>query len=148
MKEMTVSEVFASNDKVYEKLRSLVAELTVDQASRRDVSQDKWSVAEIVEHVSIVEAGIAGLCARLLTRSGDEQPAGDGRIRLSDAFLEGGQKSYSEKWQAPERVRPTGTKTIAKRKAHIVSFHDLADFFEVRVEKTFLVMREAPLRHN
>ena len=49
-----------------------------------------------------------------MTRTGDEQPAGDGRIRLSDAFLEGGQKSYLEKWQAPERVRPTGTKTIAE----------------------------------
>lgn len=109
---MTVSEAFASNEKVHERLRSLVSNLTEDQASLCDSSQDRWSVAEIVEHIAIVEAGITGLCGKLLSRA-SETP-GDGRIKLSDAFLEGGEKSYTEKWQAPERVRPTGTKSIAE----------------------------------
>ena len=109
---MTVAEAFASNDKVHEKLKALVGNLTSEQVSQRSASQDNWSVAEIVEHVSIVEAGITGLCSKLLQRAKDESKTSDGRIRLSDEFLEGGEKSLSAKWQAPERVRPTGTKTI------------------------------------
>ncbi|HEV8593894.1 MAG TPA: DinB family protein [Pyrinomonadaceae bacterium] len=112
MNEMTVAEAFASNDKVYENLKALVRNLTSEQVSQRSASQDNWSVEEIVEHVSIVEAGIAGLCSKMLQRSKNDAKTSDGRIRLSDEFLEGGAKSVSEKWQAPERVRPTGTKTI------------------------------------
>src|SRR5688572_10878956 len=104
MKEMTVSEVFASNDKVCEKLRSLVSGLTDEQTNLRDSSQDKWSVAEIVEHVSMVESGIARLCAKLLTEAKTDGSTADGRVTLSDAFLAGGEKSYTAKWQAPDRV--------------------------------------------
>jgi DinB family protein len=113
MKEISVSDAFASNAKVHEKLLALVGNLTDDQAAMRDVSQDKWSVSEIVEHVSIVESGIAGLCAKLLQRAKESGAASDGKIKLSDEFLSGGEKSMTAKWQAPERVRPTGTKTIA-----------------------------------
>lgn len=114
MKEISVSEAFESNEKVHEKLNALVTDLTSEQAAMRDVSQDKWSVAEIVEHISIVEAGIAGLCGKLLQRAKENGMSSNGKIRLSDEFLGGGEKSMSEKWQAPERVRPTGTKTIAE----------------------------------
>ena len=113
MKEISVSEAFASNAKAHEKLVALVGNLTDSQAAMRDVSQDKWSISEIVEHISIVEAGIAMLCAKLLQRAKESGSASDGKIKLSDEFLAGGEKSRSAKWQAPERVRPTGTKTIA-----------------------------------
>ncbi|HKX84645.1 MAG TPA: DinB family protein [Pyrinomonadaceae bacterium] len=112
MKEISVSEAFASNDRVHEKLVALVGSLTDDQLATRDVSQDKWSVSEVVEHISIVEAGIAGLCSKLLQRAKENGATSDGKIRLSDHFLLEGDKSMAEKWQAPDRVRPTGTKTI------------------------------------
>lgn len=130
MKEMSVADAFASNDKVREKLIALVGQLTPEQASLRDVSQDKWSIAEIVEHVSIVEAGIAGLCGKLLA----EAPAAGGRIRLSAEFLDGGEKSMTAKWAAPERVRPTGTKTISESLAAMdetrVKLEELRPLFE------------------
>lgn len=114
MKEISVSDAFDSNDKAHEKLKALVGSLTADQAAKRDVSQDRWSVAEVVEHISIVEAGIAGLCAKLLDRAKENGAPSDGKIKLSDEFLVGGEKSVSEKWQAPDRVHPTGTKTIGE----------------------------------
>lgn len=114
MKEMSVSDAFASNDKVHEKLVALVQGLTGEQASQRDVSQDQWSVAEIVEHISLVEAGIAGICRKLLSQAEADAKTCEGQIRLSDAFITGGEKSFTAKWQAPDRVVPTGEKTIAE----------------------------------
>src|SRR5687768_6496546 len=102
MKEISISEAFESNEKVHEKLKTFVADLTNEQAAMRDVSQDKWSVAEIVEHISIVEAGIAGLCGKLLLRAKENGASSNGKIKLSDKFLAGGDKGMSEKWQAPE----------------------------------------------
>lgn len=134
MKELSVSEAFASNDKVRERFESFVGSLSSEQLAMRDVSQDKWSVAEIVEHVSMVEAGIAGLCRKLLQRAKDGAQTSDGRIRLSDGFLEGGEKSKTEKWQAPDRVRPTGTKTIEESFALMADtrtkLEELRPFFE------------------
>lgn len=134
MKELTVADAFASNDKVREKLIALVGELTPEQASQRDESQDKWSVAEIVEHISIVESGIAGLCQKLLTRGQAAGSSAAGRIRLSDEFLDAGEKSTTQKWQAPDRVRPTGTKTVAESLAAMdetrVKLEELRPMFE------------------
>jgi hypothetical protein len=112
MREISVSEAFESNDKAQAKLRALVGSLTDEQKAMRDVSQDKWSVSEIVEHISIVEAGIVGLCSKLLHRAKESQSPSGGTIRLSDEFLAAGENSVSEKWQAPERVRPTGARSI------------------------------------
>src|SRR5204863_2547839 len=36
--------------------------------------------------------------------------------------------------------------TVTKAEGNIVGAHDLADFFEVRIEKILLMMREAPFR--
>ena len=41
-----------------------------------------------------------------------------------------------------------GPQAVAQRVAHVVGPHDLVDLAEMRVEKTLLVMRQAPLRHD
>ena len=41
-----------------------------------------------------------------------------------------------------------GPQTVADGKADVVGGHDLADLVPMRVEKTFLMMREAPLGHD
>ena len=41
-----------------------------------------------------------------------------------------------------------GTQTITKRERNVVGRHDFADVSEARVEKTFFMMREAPLGHD
>jgi hypothetical protein len=45
------------------------------------------------------------------------------------------------------RDRP-GSQSIAQRKTHVVGATDIADLFEMLVEKAFTMMREAPLRHD
>ncbi|KGD50920.1 hypothetical protein DP43_4898 [Burkholderia pseudomallei] len=45
-------------------------------------------------------------------------------------------------------VDRAGAQAVAEREAHVVRLHDLADLFEVFVQEAFLVVREAPLRHD
>jgi len=44
--------------------------------------------------------------------------------------------------------RSSLAQTIAQRERHIIRAHDVANLIEPLVEKTFLVMREAPARHD
>ena len=41
-----------------------------------------------------------------------------------------------------------GTQAVAEAERHVIGFHDFADFVEMRVEEVFLMMGEAPFRHN
>jgi hypothetical protein len=40
------------------------------------------------------------------------------------------------------------TQPVAERERDVVGLHDLAHLFEVRVQKTFFMMRKAPSRHD
>src|SRR4029453_17757470 len=114
MKEISVSEAYASNDRMREKFKAFRGRLEDERRGSRATSQDKWTIAEVVEHVSLVGAGITGLCAKLLSKAQAAGSASNGLIQLSDSFIDNGEKSMTQKWQAPERVRPTGTQTIAE----------------------------------
>ena len=41
-----------------------------------------------------------------------------------------------------------GAQAVAEAERHVVGFHNFADFVEVRVEEVFLMMGEAPFRHD
>ena len=45
-------------------------------------------------------------------------------------------------------VDRAGTQAVAEREAHVVGLHDLADVLEMGVEEAFLVVRQAPFRHD
>ena len=70
------------------------------------------------------------------------------------AFLPGDLREFAERLQFGELravvgVRDrAGTQAVAERERHVVFAHQVADFLEVRVEEAFLVMRQAPLRHD
>jgi hypothetical protein len=81
-----------------------------EQDRARRPAPDRWSAAEVLEHLAVVERGIA----KLLTVRGRETPTPDAvpAAGLSDdriAALRGRDKRI----EAPERVRPTGTVDFA-----------------------------------
>ena len=45
-------------------------------------------------------------------------------------------------------VNRARTKAITQTERNVVSLHDFADLIEMRVKEIFLMMREAPLRHD
>jgi uncharacterized damage-inducible protein DinB len=111
---MTINEIYANNDAIREQTKQLVASLTDEQAMHLPEGE-KWTIAHIVEHIAIVQDGMTKISAKLLNEA---QSAGktsaDGTVKLSENFTQKAAEAKDLKLEAPERVRPTGNRTIAE----------------------------------
>jgi hypothetical protein len=119
MNFQSIADIYAANDEIHAGLKVLVSTISGEQA-RAFVEGSEWTIEQIVEHIAIVDEGASKLCSKLL---GKEETAASastsGAVTVSDNFL----KHYSTineiKLEAPERVRPTSTQTIAESLARI-----------------------------
>ena len=104
-------------------IRTLVAELEADRERLRAAVErvphalreqrpapDRWSVAEVLEHLSIVEVRIAGIVVDLaakappLTDRGGGAASPSGPVALDRTSL----RDRRQRFEAPELIRPTG----------------------------------------
>lgn len=71
---------------------------------------DRWSVAEFVEHLSIVEGSVASLLDRLLGKAEESGAAAGEAFGISEpvSIEEFVERTRAVKLEAPERIRPTG----------------------------------------
>lgn len=113
MSSQTVEEIYAANDRIREMLIETLAELTDDQVSALP-DGEKWTVAQVVEHVSIVESGMSRICSKLLSKAKAEDHRSDGTITISDEFTAKGREVAAVKLEAPEMVHPIQGKTISR----------------------------------
>jgi uncharacterized damage-inducible protein DinB len=111
MNNQTISDVYASNDKIRERTRELVASLTDEQTAALP-DGEKWTIAEIIEHMAIVQEGITRISAKLLTKAQAAGKSSDGAARLSETFAAKAAEARTLKFEAPEQVRPTGNQSI------------------------------------
>jgi len=111
MYEKTVDETYATNAAIREKLKGIVGSLGVEKLNRIPEGE-KWSVANIVEHLTMVEGGATRICAKLLSKARDESRIGDGKIRVTISFVEKGKEIAGIKVEAPAFVQPSGEKTL------------------------------------
>lgn len=111
---MTIPSEYLSDDRIRERLaaerrllRERVAGIPADVAARRP-APDRWSVAEVLEHLARIESGVT----RMLTHfgaaappPGTPSPAAEAHAtaRLGERVRDRGTKI-----EAPERVRPAG----------------------------------------
>lgn len=84
-----------------------VARVPVARQAQRP-SPDRWSVAEIVEHVARIDAGVAKILA---LRGAEPLTATAEQLAAAELTPErvARVRSRAERLEAPERVRPTGT---------------------------------------
>jgi hypothetical protein len=88
------------------------------------LDEQGWSVAEIVEHISIVDEGMCKICSKLLSKARENGSLGDGVVRLAPEFLEKLDSIESTKLEAPPMVRPGGEKSIAELLAKLSENRD------------------------
>ena len=74
----------------------------------------KWSIAGIVEHLSMVGIGVSRICSRLLESAKAGGKPSDGTFVLTDNFGERAVEIAGIKLDAPERVHPTGDVSIGE----------------------------------
>lgn len=133
MKYQTIGDIYASNDKIHEQTKQLMASLTDEQKS--DLPDgEKWTIAEIVEHIAIVQDGMAKISAKLLTQAQAAGKSSDGAARLSENFAAKAVEAQKLKFEAPDRVSPTGKQTVEESLTKIEetqrALKDLRPLFE------------------
>jgi hypothetical protein len=82
-----------------------------------------WSVAEILEHLALVEGGVVALLARAVSRA---RATGLGAERSTESVLHGLDRfslttPSAEKMHAPDNVHPTGGVSRGRRRGAVVS---------------------------
>jgi hypothetical protein len=91
-------------------------------------------VAQIVEHISMVDEGAMRICARLLRKAQEAGQTHDGKVVFTENFMQKGSEIARMKVQAPDIVQPTGTISIsdslAKLDANSVQLENLRELFK------------------
>ncbi len=133
MNYQTISEIYEANDKVHGKLKAAVAEISDEQAEILP-DGEKWTIKEFVEHIAIVDEGMMRICAKLLNAAKEAGKTADGKAKFTEEIAQKMAGARDAKFEAPDRVRPTGTKTIAESLAQMdetrEKFEELKPMFE------------------
>ncbi|CAN5175175.1 hypothetical protein BH20ACI1_BH20ACI1_25360 [soil metagenome] len=118
MNKQTIADIYATNDKVREQLKQMIENLPAEKANFSPEGE-KWSIAHLVEHISIVEEGMSKISAKLLTQAQTAGKKADGTANLTANFAAKAAEARDLKLEAPEQVRPTGKQTIAESLARM-----------------------------
>jgi len=111
MKYESIEQIYRGNNKIRGRLKELVTGLTDGQTSTRPEGE-KWTIAQIVEHIAMVDAGAMRICAKLLKEAQASGKTSDGKVVISDNFLQKGSEIATMKVEAPEFVHPNADQTI------------------------------------
>lgn len=133
MNYQNIAEIYAENDKIRERLKETVSGLTGEESMSLPEGE-KWTIAQIVEHLSMVEYGMTRISAKLLRAAESAGKKSDGRVRLSEDFIRKMDGIRAQKLEAPEMVRPSGKQTIqeslAKMEENRRRLYELKPLFE------------------
>ncbi|MEQ1765424.1 MAG: DinB family protein [Pyrinomonadaceae bacterium] len=105
MEYKTVDDVYAANAAIREKFKSAFASLSDEQLNAKPEGEG-WSIAQIVEHVAVVNGGALRICSKLLGKGETAGKSNDGSVFISPEFIEAGSSAVGQKLEAPEMVRP------------------------------------------
>ncbi|HEX8474217.1 MAG TPA: DinB family protein [Pyrinomonadaceae bacterium] len=117
----SVAEILDSIDATRERLRERLESLNQSQQTFRP-TPDAWTVAEIAEHLSIIEKQMVQLVGMMLKKTeaaGILRADGDSTriapVNIDDFVAQ----SKTQKFVAPETVRPSGQVSVADSLAHL-----------------------------
>jgi uncharacterized damage-inducible protein DinB len=129
----TISDILAANERAQAQFTATVSNLTEAQASFRP-DENQWTIAEIVEHVSIVDGNFLRLTHKLLkeAESAPKPPKAD--LNLGHTSLDENGDQHPGPFPAPERVRPQGgvgiEDSLAKMQASLAGFAEIQSRLE------------------
>ena len=139
----TIADILALNERAQERFIAAVSNLTEAQGNFRPAG-GQWTIAEIAEHLSIVNDGMLRITHKLLKEAeaaGNPPPAD---LNLSHTALdENGEQPPP--FQAPERVHPKGGAPIADSLAKLRA--TLAGFAEIQSRLEAVDLSEQVFSH-
>ncbi len=111
MRYETIADIYSAKEQARDRLTSTVASIS-DQEAVALPDDEKWTIQQIVEHISMVDTGISRICANLLEGAKQAGKPSDGTVAVSADFFE--MVAATGKMEAPDRVKPSGNVTIAE----------------------------------
>lgn len=132
MNYTNLDEAYEANTAVRSKLKATVTALSEAQLNALP-DGEKWSISQIVEHVSMVNDGVFRICSKLLSKA-EENGRMAGGFVVSTEFIEKATGSIGVKLEAPERVQPLNDapldESLAKLDENARALETLRDKFE------------------
>ena len=111
MKYETIADIYSANENARDNLAAIVTTISPDEATVLPEGE-KWTIQQIVEHLTLVDHGISRICSTLLEGAKALGKPSDGTIKVSADFNEKAAVVDDVKIEAPERVQPTGNVSI------------------------------------
>jgi uncharacterized damage-inducible protein DinB len=147
----SVADIYAANDEVRRRLVARVENLDEARQQAR-AAAGGWSVAEIVEHLSLIERQLTTLFEKWLRRAED---AREGETRSDDSeesprpFTPFSLDEYVEqnrerKFVAPETAQPAGASPVADSLARLEETRTTLERLRPRFEMTDLTTIQYP----
>src|SRR4051794_19650014 len=109
MMYMSIPHIFETIDETRERVYRCAEELSLSQLSARQ-NPDAWSVAEIIEHMTIIDGRLLGLLKVMLAKAEGASPkVNDAPVEMKPFSLEQYvERGRNEKYKAPESAQPSG----------------------------------------
>jgi hypothetical protein len=135
----SVAEIFDSIEETRGRLVARVAELSTAQENFRP-ARGGWSVAEIVEHLALLEERLLGLMNVMVHKA---EQAGFQRTSESSHFKpvsleQFRERAGKEKYNAPDPVRPKGGVTVRESLERLRQSRESLRSLRPRIEATDL----------
>lgn len=134
MNYQTIAEVYETNDRVRASFKETVAGLDDVQLGALP-ADEKWTLRQLIEHVSIVDEGMTRICAKLLGKAEAAGKAADGSVKISDAFLSKGAEVADRKVEAPDFVQPVNGLSVAESLAKLDGNEEALNALREKFEK-------------
>src|SRR5215471_10246198 len=103
----TISDILAANEHAQSRFMAMISNLTEAQADFRP-DENQWTIAEIVEHVSIIDNNFLRLAHKLLKEAESAPMPPKADLNLGHTSLDENGHQHPGPFPAPERVRPQG----------------------------------------
>jgi hypothetical protein len=129
----SVAEIYEDIDDTRARLVGTVEQLTDEEHGFRP-SPEKWTVAEIVEHLSVVEKRVARMLGVMLSKLEPEAARREGSHFAPVSIAEFVERARTEKYTAPEEIRPKGA-TLSDSLAHLRDSRAALQSLRERVER-------------
>jgi hypothetical protein len=126
MNYTTIEEIYNGNMKIRARLKEILGEIPDEKLSALPEGE-KWTVAQIVEHISIVDESTLKICAKLLKKAQDAGRTTPRGVVISEHFLQKGAEIATIKVEAPSFVQPKGEQTLAESLAKLDATQSRAD---------------------
>ncbi len=111
MRYETIADIYSAKEQARDSLTSTVTNISEQEAVTLP-DDEKWTIQQIVEHISIVDTGISRICANLLEGAKAAGKPSGGAVAVSADFFK--MAAAKGKMEAPDRVKPSGNMSIAE----------------------------------